>query len=646
MNRVFISYSRQDRVFIEQLADDLWIAGLQIEMVSDVPTPGRMWQPMVYQGLDEADLLLLCLSSELRPSVHLERRLRYAHEQGIQIVVIWQNAMPAHALEDGLLSQLSSYPHIRFYRSPQAYLAALQRLLRVIGEWRLQVLRQHSRTPFKGLSPYQEIDASLYFGQKANLRQALQHLQHYTFLVLLGSSGSGKSSLVRAGLLPKLRSGAIAGSQTWAIVVFSPRLHPIERLARRISALLPEQASLDVGAIREALRDIQGTNTVLKHLFHHYPHLVLVIDQFEDVFIVPNENERAAFLEIIGRLAKLSDGRIQFVVTMNAEFFSELRQYPDLADLFSDDHLLMMQTMPPAELQEAFESSAHLANLQIAPALIERIIDEVGSDLDVLSTLQYALFRLSMERSGNQLTQADYERLGKANQLLERDAEAAYHKLNATQQDIFRQVMLNIAELSENGDVTRRWMGIKEICGILGVTEVALYAVLEPFIHPSRRLLTIAMDRTGKQDELTVSHELLFIRWQRLQEWLLTTRDTLRDQAALRKAADNWAAHEHDVAFLLRGKRLAQAERWLYDRALNSLEKRFIQASVTNQIALQQREASQEYRIHRVQRRMNRRLRILLFLLILAALLLLIFVSDQSSGWLLSNWPNWYIMVI
>jgi WD40 repeat protein/DNA-binding SARP family transcriptional activator/ABC-type Fe3+/spermidine/putrescine transport system ATPase subunit len=419
--------------------------------------------------------------------------------------------------------------------------------------------------PFKGLAPFELADAEFFFGRERLVDELVGRLSETPLIAVVGPSGSGKSSLVRAGLSAAL---------DYESVPIRPGTQPVAQLAAALAGVAPGQR------------------------------LVLVVDQFEELFAESvGENERRGFIDSLVEAAWDADRRVLVVIALRADFFGRLAAYIELADVVGPNHVLL-GPMSSTELRRAIEGPAERTGLEVEPALVDALVDEIAGQAGGLPLLSTALLDLWRERKDHSLTLEAYARTGGVRGAIGRHAEAAFRSLDEDGQQIARRMFLRLVAGGDGEPLTRRHVTRSELDADEDERVRAVLAVLV-----ERRLLVV--------DDGTVElvHEALLERWQRLVEWLHEDVQGRLMHRHLTLAATEWEAAGRDPSGLYRGARLTAALDWSSEHAadLNHLERQFLAESRADSV----REANR-------QRRANRRLRALLavtfVLLALAAL--------------------------
>ncbi|MDZ4669903.1 MAG: TIR domain-containing protein [Phototrophicales bacterium] len=648
MNRVFVSYSRRNKIFAERIARDLGDAGMEVWIDFRQIHGGEQWQDEIYRGIERSQIVVVCLSPDAVKSDWVQREVLTARKQEKFIIpVMAVNAQ--HELEQA--EELSWMQNVHFINFEGRYEEALPELLLAIpGKRRLGIYDSvdpnNIPNPFKGLEAFQQTDAAFFFGRETLIDKCLNRLRQdrpTRFLAVVGASGSGKSSLVRAGVLPALRAGKLRGSDSWRIILFTPGSSPIEALSQRLAPLLEGQEAEKLSKLfHESIEYLQPFVAQVLRDAPPEAKMVMVIDQFEEVFTRAGEHDRELFLRLLHLAVTQKGGRISVIITMRADFFDRLSRYPALAELFEQENMVIATEMSPAELLRAIEGPARAVGLTYDPPnLAQRILDDVVRQPGSLPLLQYALKELYLRRDGLKLTTKAYEEIGGVQKALARHAEDIYNDLNAAQQAIMRRLLLRLIEVSETGEATRRRVdradltfrdvppqAVEELIEILTSADTRL--ILTNFqIHPNsaQSAPTILVD---------IGHEALIREWDRFKGWVAEDKENLRLGSEILQYATDWASAKRDKAYLIMGNRLARAEIWLDEADATTLQREFIQASIKEN---EERERLERERLERelvLRRRSQNRLRIALSFLaigLLASLILsLIAVGAQAQA--------------
>ncbi len=402
--------------------------------------------------------------------------------------------------------------------------------------------------PYKGLTRFEPDDRERFFGREGLTGALLELVWAGRFTALVGPSGSGKSSLLRAGLIPALRSGQTPQQPPpVAIRILTPGEHPVRSHAE---ALVPhEGVGVGVGDT------------------------VVVVDQFEEVFTLCQD--RAERAEFIGLLlgCRESGSCLRVVIAVRADFYGRLAEYAELTVALNEASLLV-GPMSPAELREAIVKPAQSAGLIVERALASRIVEEVRGEPGGLPLMSHALLETWRRRKGRALTLAGYEAAGGVHGAVARTAELAYTRLRPEEADVARRVLLRLINPGEGVQDTRR-----------PTDRVELDLADADAVQTERVLGRLARDRLITLDDTTVdlAHEALITAWPRLRAWIDVDRERLRVHRRLTEDARSWEGLGRDADALYRGSRLTNAEEAFpageHDE-LTPLERSFLIASL------------------------------------------------------------------
>jgi WD40 repeat protein/DNA-binding SARP family transcriptional activator/ABC-type hemin transport system ATPase subunit len=390
--------------------------------------------------------------------------------------------------------------------------------------------------PFKGLAAFDVADAPYFFGRERLIAELVARLVGAPLLGVVGPSGSGKSSVVRAGLLPALAAGVLPGSETWTQVLMRPGEHPVDALAAATEGL---------GAGRA----------------------VLAVDQFEETFTAcGDEGERRAF--VAGLVRAGDDARI-VVLAVRADYYGRCGAYPDLARLLAAHHVLV-SAMRRGELRRAVEGPAERAGLSVERDLTDALLDDVEHEPGALPMLSTALLELWQRRDGRCLRMVEYERSGGVRGAVARLAEEAFGQFDERQRAVARGVLLRLTAEGAGGAAERRRVALAELDPERDPDVAHVVALLT-----EQRLLTISAGA------VELAHEALLREWPRLRGWLEEDAAGRRMQRHLAAAAREWDEGGRDSGELYRGARLAAALEWrtTHDVELNRTEEAFVDAA-------------------------------------------------------------------
>jgi hypothetical protein len=404
-------------------------------------------------------------------------------------------------------------------------------------------------SPYKGLRAFQPEDAEFFFGREALLADVLARLAEVGFMAVVGPSGSGKSSFVRAGLMHAIWKGALPGVPDARVIAMAPGEHPLEELALRLALL----QGVAPGSVLDDLRaGPRGLGLVARQALIGAPEgarVVLVVDQFEEVFtLCHDEPERAAFAASLVGAQRGMGSPVVVVLAIRGDVYPRLVAFRPLADAVQD-HQVLVGAMTAADLRRAIEAPAAAAGLKLAPRLADVILEDLG-DEPSLPLLQHALLETWKARSGLTMTLDGYAGSGRVRGAIAQTAERVVRGLDPARQSLARGVFLELIEVGEafeptrrrarRGDLVARGDGVGEVVDLLA----------------RDRLLTV--------DEATVeiAHEALIRHWPRLRAWLEEDRESLQQRRKLASATQEWEALGREPGAVYRGARLIAAEEW------------------------------------------------------------------------------------
>ncbi len=474
-------------------------------------------------------------------------------------------------------------PRERFARVEE-YLRELRRAAGadvVTGSAVAETVAEPPRNPYKGLRAFVETDAVDFHGRSALVDDLIERVASHSLVSVVGPSGSGKSSLVRAGLIPALRAGRIHGSNDWLITDMFPGSYPFEEL----EAALSRVAVRTPQGMRDELTQPDGLLRVSKQILPGDDStLLLVIDQFEELFsTVRSEDRRRLFLDSLIAVASDERSRVRVVTTIRADFLDRPLAYAEYALAIADGIITLG---PPTRdgLARAVTAPARNVGLELEPGLVGRIIGDVEGQPGALPLLQYALTETFAHRDGSTLTIAGYEATGGVAGALGRRADELYEGLSGTGQVAAHHVFLRLVSVDASGVVTRRRARQSELTS-LSVDREGLGTALQTFA--AFRLLTFDRDPVTRGPTVEVAHEALLTEWSRLRGWIDDARDSLLLARRVRESAQEWIESEDDPSYLLRGVRLEDVETWAShaEVVLTADEARYIAASVTQRAA-------------------------------------------------------------
>jgi WD40 repeat protein/transcriptional regulator with XRE-family HTH domain len=435
--------------------------------------------------------------------------------------------------------------------------------------------------PYKGLNFYDESDAELFVGREALTTRLVERVLYLTssseatkerFLAIVGASGSGKSSLVRAGLVPALRWNKT--SADWISYVLTPTEHPLENLAL---TLTQENGSPAATLARDMAHDSRGLQEFVSHHLglKRNARLLLVADQFEELFaLCHSEEERASFIGNLLTVAADADAPVMVIITLRADFYPHCANYPALREALAR-HQEYIGVMNHEELRRAIEEPARRGRWEFEPGLVDLLLHDVGHEPGALPLLSHALLETWQRRRNRTMTLSGYTSSGGVRGAIAETAETVYtDQFTREQQVIARRIFLRLTELNDEASTadTRRRARLTEL--ILKPEEAGI-------THSVINALADARLITTSEDAAEVAHEALIREWPTLRGWLEENRDGLRLHRQLTEAAQEWNEMDRSEDMLFRGARLSQVREWaaMHTLDMNVLEHEFLEAS-------------------------------------------------------------------
>jgi WD40 repeat protein len=494
--------------------------------------------------------------------------------------------------------------------------------------------RGEERNPYKGLRSFAEADAHDFFGRGELIRRLADRLRETgrgsRFLAVVGPSGGGKSSVVRAGLVPAIRQGALEGPESPFITEMVPGAHPIDEL----EAALLRIAVRPVPRLHDRLdARSRGLLEGIDLVAPGRTEVVLVVDQFEEVFtLTAEERERELFLEALRVATVDPESRLRVIVTLRADFYDRPLIYPRFGELLAE-RTEAVPPLTPDELEQAIRGPAERVVVQPEPGLVAEMIADVAHQPGALPLLQYALTELFERRAEDRLTLAAYQEVGGITGALSARAERIFEATNQHGRRATKQTFLRLVTLGEGRQDTRRRVTRSEL-DALDVEPEAIESAVETFGR--HRLLTFDREPSTREPTVEIAHEALLSAWGRLRAWIDDAREDLRHERGLARAAAEWRGSDADESFLMRGARLEQLEAWAAttDLAIGGPERAYLKASVDRRDQEREEEARRHEREVQIERRSARRLRALVGVFAVAALVagsLTVVATNQST---------------
>jgi WD40 repeat protein/energy-coupling factor transporter ATP-binding protein EcfA2 len=569
---VFISYAHSDGGAAGDLNGWLCAHGLSTFFDRSALRPGLRWVPALEEAIGRSKAVAILVGKHgIGNTQQYERELALIRQTGEPTFPVIPVLMPGcDSLPTGFLQLLTWVD----FSTGASVLHQIERLADLLAALRGETVAasaiRASICPYRGLEPFREEDAPFFCGRDDAIRELVARVQEHSFVAVVGPSGSGKSSLVFAGLLPALR---MQGRTTmWDVVALRPGKSPLSALAEAFGttpnnggvfekdAWLEKEATFLRAGDAEALT--RAVNRRLDGAPEKPDRLLIYIDQWEELYAMappPEDKGRLSqhsadvekFIELLVAAASGAGSRASVVITVRADFYNPLIRNPLLAALLPKQQI-NIPPMSREDLRSAIETPAKTAGLSFAPPkLVDRILDDVGMEEGRLPLLQFALKETWQKRVGDGLTAEAYTEVGGVAGAIEKTAQDAYERLTPAQKDAARRLFLRLVTPGEGQADTRARSVIPDDPEQRGIVSL--------FANPKTRLLVTGYEtpqgsaQAGSEARSTVevAHEALIQRWPTLRDWVRANRENMRARTAILRAKAEWDEHSQDEKYLL-----------------------------------------------------------------------------------------------
>jgi len=442
---------------------------------------------------------------------------------------------------------------------------------------------------YRGLYSFEEKDSPIFFGRYTLTKRLVDLLREKSMVAVIGSSGSGKSSLIFAGLVPQLRA-----ENNWIIISFRPTNHPLYALAAALISYIGEYSS-DVERIfkindmvREFYEEsiceerisLEGVLEIIIQRTLADQKLLLIIDQFEEIYTLCNDlMERNVFLKLLTRAINSKLFKFQeknkILLALRADFFNHALSTRNFADMLQDSTFIL-SPMSKEELRDVIEKPALQKNITFEDGLTDRIIEAIGEDSNCLPILEFTLTLLWERQQNGKIKHVAYKEIGGIENALTSYADDRYNRLTDFDKILAEMIFIQLVQPGVDTEDTRR-QAIREEIGENCWDLVRRLA--------DDRLVVTGRSNKSLDETVEVVHEALIQRWGRLREWMELNREFRIWQERLRSSIEQWEISDLDYRALLGGVLLAEANEW-YDKRSDSLtlkERDFILQSLHHQ---------------------------------------------------------------
>ena len=432
--------------------------------------------------------------------------------------------------------------------------------------------------PYRGLRAFREEDAQYFYGREGVVQQLISELGQKSFIAVVGASGSGKSSVVQAGLIAQLRQGKLlSGSEDWWMRSCRPGANPLLALSQRLLDSGTEKEKAYQQAELEGMLS-QGVEGFAEWIGQRpEPMVILVVDQFEELFTLASGEDRQRFLKVVLGALELMPDKFKLVITLRADFIAPCLEVPVLVKLLQQSSVLLTPCLSEEEYRRVIINPGRQVGLTVEAELVEVLVQELHQSPGNLPLLEFVLEQLWEYRENGAITlQAYQQHLGGIKGALESKAQAVYTSLDAEAQDCARWIFLSLTQLGEGTEDTRRRVFKSEL-----IVQKYPHALVERTLQVliAAKLVVVNLEEdAGVWDEvraegkisdsspwsspvtIEVAHEVLIRHWSRLRWWLEENRALLRSRRQIAQAAALWKNNNQQPDFLLQGVRLAEAE--------------------------------------------------------------------------------------
>ncbi len=525
---------------------------------------------------------------------------------GQQMIALYRSGRPADALRTmerhrkAIGEELGIEPSPELRRIEEQVLLHDRRMAAPLSDGQGLV---NEVNPFIGLHAFTEGDLDRFFGRDRLVEDLVCRIAAgHRLLALVGASGSGKSSVLHAGLVPAVRRGHAGESHDWLIAKMVPGSRPFRETEAALAGAAPDPPD-DLGDLLGDPED--GLLRASMRLLAGSQRLLLVIDQFEELFTLGTPQlERNRFIRNLEVVLDDPSGRVVVALGLRADFYGHPLEYPTFAQMLADG-IANVVPLTPEELELAAERPAADAGTTLERPLLVQLLSDVAGQAGGLPLFQYTLTELFDRREGAILTLDAYEEMGGVTGAIARRAEDLFLALDVDERDAVKQLFLRLVTTAEHGAWGRRRVSAGEMTTISS-DLVPLQTVVERFA--SHRLLTLDRDPVSGSPAVELAHEALLQQWPRLRRWIDAGQKDVLAHARLDIALREWEASGGQGDYLLSGQRLTDYEEWaaLSTLRLNSAEERFLQESILareSELLAEQDRLAREVKLDRTAKR-------------------------------------------
>lgn len=565
-NLVFLSHSGRDAEDALQLARRLADRGVALWLDLQELKPGDRWLSEIEAALSRSQAFLVYVGSD-GVERWVGREVQTALERSTEdsdyriIPVLGPGSDPRL-----LPSFLRQHQWIDL-RSGQSE-RGLDELARILAYSAAgsRTTGKHKASPFRGLLPFEATDSALFFGRDPEIEQVLNHLSRNPFLAIVGGSGTGKTSLLRAGIIPAIHRGRLRTAEglagIWQTVLFRPSPERVGWVPENLSQLANDR----VVKLSKAFEsdEPQAVRRLMQDLIPRGESLIIAVDQFEQ-FLNPRSRPKRRFIENLLEIPVTdSGGSIIVILALRADLFSHCWEFPGLADRVGAS-LFALEQPSPRQIRQIIEGPLRITGTKIAPELTDKILSEISHQPGALPLLQHTLDQLWSVAGDHGIGANDYLQIGGVHGALRRHAEVVYDSLKPTQKMLCKNLLLALSQPSGSAlDIARPADSEELFQNSASVRQ--LRTLVDRLIE--ERLLCAYPGKDAGSRLIAIAHEALLRGWPRLATWLDTAREHRKLEARLRAEASDWISSGRDETYLLRGTRLAVGNDWFSQSTL------------------------------------------------------------------------------
>ncbi|QDZ40173.1 hypothetical protein FRE64_09560 [Euhalothece natronophila Z-M001] len=459
--------------------------------------------------------------------------------------------------------------------------------------------------PYVGLRAFREEDTAYFYGREGFTQKLIAELYHRSFLAVVGASGSGKSSVVQAGVIAQLKQGKqLPGSEQWRICYFRPGEHPLNSLIQSLAEETEEQNQLE-GLLYQG---VEGLVCWLRACSE--PMVVFVVDQFEELFTLASPVERSQFLELLLGVINYASDRAKLLITLRGDFVTYCLEFSELAALLQQASFFVSPILSEADYRNVIINPAKSVGLQVEPALVEILLQDIGTATGKLPLLEFVLEQLWQYRQQGILTLEAYQnQIGGLEGALEKKANAVYESLDAEARRCAQWIFLALTQVGEEMADTSRRISKRDLI-VSKYPSTLVERTLQTLVEANLVVVDLDHPQTPEgsskgednplpasqplsefplETSIEIAHEILIHHWSTLRWWLEQNRNRLQLQRQLEQAAKLWHNNDQNPDYLWQGARLAQAEE-IYIKSTDELSpqvQEFIEAGIAQRDAAQ-----------------------------------------------------------